>query len=145
MDRNDDELTRHADEIVSGDLWLGSEAAGAAPADTLAAHGITHILVPADTGCADSRTPRYAGRFHYLLYRVTDMPGFPIIRCWPAFVAAIEEARAAGGAARASRRGSRSTTRKGRPSRSARSTSAATASPAWPCARWRKSCATAPT
>ena len=93
-----DEFTRHADEILPF-LWLGSEDAGRAPVESLRAHGITHVLVPADTGQPDSKKPRYEGCFVYLMFRVMDMPGFPIIRCWPRFVEAIESARAAGGIA----------------------------------------------
>ena len=39
------------------------------------------------TGRPSSRKPHHLGEFYYKLYRVKDVPGFPIIRCWPSFLA----------------------------------------------------------
>ena len=49
-----DAFTSEADEILPF-LWLGAEGAAEAPAACLRSHGITHILVPADTGHEWSR------------------------------------------------------------------------------------------
>jgi len=78
----------HADEITE-QLWLGSEEA-AQDADSLRKHGITHIFVPAH-GTSSGPPPLHQGAFQYKIWPVIDVPGYPIIRCFPAFVEAIEK------------------------------------------------------
>lgn len=76
-----------ADEILPN-LWLGSEDA-AKDAAALEAHGITHIFVPAH-GTSSGPPPLHEGRFTYKIWHVIDVPGYPIIQAFPAFVAALE-------------------------------------------------------
>ncbi len=68
-ERREDIFTQNAN-LIEDSLWLGDEDAGQAPLDVLKAHGITHILIPANI--SKDRLPNLYGELKYLQLFVAD-------------------------------------------------------------------------
>jgi hypothetical protein len=82
----------HANEILKG-LWLGSEEAGeSSVAELVDRFGITHVLIPAHTGC-DAQPHAHSSLLTYKQLYITDTSAFPILPLFDECFQWIDQAR----------------------------------------------------